>query len=369
MQMLRCQLTVALLAILAMTPAGAQPSVRATRFAENPLITLKTSPSIGDNANGPTVIRVPRWVQRPLGRYYMYFAHHSGQFIRLAYADSVRGPWKVHEPGVLHVKDTAFYRPQPDPTDSPAGVYTHIASPEVYVDEGRQRLILWTHGMWTEGQRWPDRRADAAAWVRQHGYAQFTQAAESSDGLTFHPRPAITRQSYLRVVPFDPSIGSGSPRAQSRGDGRFYGMARLGQLLRASNPLDAFELGGSPFRDSPYAGRVRHVALLEENGVLHVLFSAIGDAPESILHTAITITGDWRDWKIGPVSEVLAPQASYECPNLPVEKSMVGEIDRPARQLRDPALFRDEDRLYLFYTFCGEQGIAGAELTLRPQLR
>lgn len=325
--------------------------LRAIRFTENPLISLTTSPSIGDNANGPTVIRVPRWVQRPLGRYYMYFAHHSGQFIRLAYADSVRGPWKIHEPGVLNVKDTALYRPQPDPADSPAGVYTHIASPEVYIDEGRQRLILWTHGMWTEGQRWPDRRQDATAWVKQRGYAQFTQAAESSDGLTFQVKPAITRQSYLRVIPFG---------------GRFYGMARLGQLLRAATPLDVFELGGSPFRDSPYANRVRHVTLLERQGLLHIVFSAIGDAPESILYTTMRLAGDWDTWRIGPVSKVLVPETRYECPDLPVEKSEVGEIDHPARQLRDPALFSDEGKLYLFYTFCGEQGIAGAEVTLAP---
>jgi hypothetical protein len=252
---------------------------------------------------------------------------------------------------VLHVKDTAFYRPQPDPADSPPGVYTHIASPEIYIDKARQRLILWTHGLWTEGQRWPERRQDAAAWVKQHGYAQFTQAAESSDGLTFQVKPAITRQSYLRVIPFD---------------GRFYGMARLGQLLRASSPLDVFELGGSPFRDSPYAGRVRHVTLLESNGLLHVVFSAIGDAPESILHTTMQMKGDWDTWRIGPVSKVLVPETKYECPDLPPEKSEVGEIDRPARQLRDPALFGDEGQLYLFYTFCGEQGIAGAEVTFAP---
>ena len=341
---------VLLLTLAAIAPAGAQ-SVRANRFAENPLITLSTSPSIGDNANGPTVIRVPRWVQRPLGRYYMYFAHHSGQFIRLAYSDSVRGPWTVYEPGVLHVKDTAFYRPQPDPADSLPGLYTHIASPEIYIDEARQRLILWTHGMWTEGQRWPDRRQDALAWVKEHGYAQFTQAAESSDGLRFQVKPAITKQSYLRVFPHD---------------GRFYGMARLGQLLRASAPLDVFELGGSPFRDSPYAGRVRHVTLLESNGLLHIVFSAIGDAPESILHTTVQMKGDWDAWRIGPVSKVLVPETKYECPDLPLEKSEAGEIDRPARQLRDPAFFGDEGKLYLFYTFCGEQGIAGAEVTFAP---
>jgi hypothetical protein len=325
--------------------------LRATRFVENPLITLTMSPSIGDNANGPTVIRVPSWVERPLGRYYMYFAHHSGQFIRLAYADSVRGPWKIHEPGVLKVEDTAFFRPQPDPPDSPSGVYTHLASPEIFIDERQQRIVIWVHGMWTEGQRWPDRRQDAAAWVKARGYAQYTQAAESRDGLTFRTHPAITRQSYLRVFAYQ---------------GGFYGMARLGQLLRAANPLDQFELGGSPFRDSPYAGRVRHVSLLEDNGLLHIVFSAIGDAPESILYTTMRMTEDWNTWRIGPVSTVLTPETAYECPNLPLEKSEVGEIDRPARQLRDPALFRDQDKLYLFYTFCGEQGIAGAEVTLAP---
>lgn len=325
--------------------------LRATRFAENPLITLKTSPSIGDNANGPTVIRVPAWVQRPLGRYYMYFAHHSGQFIRLAYADSIRGPWKIHEPGVLKVENTAFYRPQPDPPDSPSGVYTHLASPEIFIDEQQKRIVLWVHGMWTEGQRWPDRRQDAAAWVKQHGYAQFTQAAESRDGLAFTTHPAITKQSYLRVFPYQ---------------GQFYGMARLGQLLRAPDALSAFELGDSPFRETPYAGRVRHVSLLEDNGLLHIVFSAIGDAPESILYTTMRMTGDWRQWKVGAISEVLKPQARYECPDLPVAKSEVGEIDHPAQQLRDPALFRDEGTLYLFYTFCGEQGIAGAEVTITP---
>jgi hypothetical protein len=325
--------------------------VRATRFLENPLIRQSLPSSIGDNVNGPTVIRVPRWVERPLGRYYMYFAHHGGQFIRLAYADSVRGPWKVHEPGVLRVEDTVFFRPQPDPDDSPPGAYTHLASPEVYVDEARQRIVLWTHGMWTEGQRWPGRRADALAWLKERGYAQFTQAADSGDGLTFRAHPAITRQSYLRVF---------------RHQGRFYGMARLGQLLRATDPLEAFEPGGSPFRDTPYAGRVRHVALLPEGSFVHVFFSAIGDAPEQILHTTIDVSGDWGEWRIGPVSTVLTPEAAYECLNLPNEPSEVGEIDRPARQLRDPAVFREDGRTYLFYTFCGEQGIGGAEVTFVP---
>ena len=51
-------------------------SVTATRLPQNPLITINSSSTLGDNVNGPAIIRVPSWIERPLGRYYMYFAHH-----------------------------------------------------------------------------------------------------------------------------------------------------------------------------------------------------------------------------------------------------------------------------------------------------
>ena len=101
-------------------------AISAVRFSENPLVTVSGSTSVGDNVNGPSIIRVPPWVKKPLGRYYMYFAHHKGKYIRLAYADSVRGPWKVYEPGVLNVSATAFFRPQPDPTNTGLP-YTRLA--------------------------------------------------------------------------------------------------------------------------------------------------------------------------------------------------------------------------------------------------
>ena len=37
-------------------------------------------------------------------RYYLYFAHHKGSYIRLAYGDAVAGPWTVFEPGVLSLE-------------------------------------------------------------------------------------------------------------------------------------------------------------------------------------------------------------------------------------------------------------------------
>ena len=256
--------------------------VTARRLPQNPLITTRTSASLGDNINGPTVIRVPPWVKQPLGRYYMYFAHHMGAFIRLAYADRIEGPWKIYEPGVLPVRDTAFFRPQPDPPENLENFYTHVASPEIYVDTTRQRLILWFHGWYTDGQRWPVGEPAAREWARQHGYGQYTQVAESSDGMHFDVRPAISKTSYLRVFPHGEYL---------------YGMARLGLLLRSADPLASFEAGANPFRGGPYAGRVRHVAVTRRGSTMYVFFTGIGDAPERVMLSTMDRRrrlGKWR---------------------------------------------------------------------------
>ncbi|PYR36195.1 MAG: hypothetical protein DMF89_08110 [Acidobacteria bacterium] len=65
------------------------PDVFVRRLSTNPLVTVDSSSTRGGNVNGPTVIRVPSWVDRPLGRYFMYFANHMGDSIRLAY-----GHWR-----------------------------------------------------------------------------------------------------------------------------------------------------------------------------------------------------------------------------------------------------------------------------------
>ena len=90
----------------------------------------------------------------PLGRYYLYFAHHKGHHIRLAYADSIRGPWKIYEPGVLAVADTAFKRPVPEP-DPDVPLYLHVASPDVHIDDQNKRIVMFVHGRWTDGKSVP----------------------------------------------------------------------------------------------------------------------------------------------------------------------------------------------------------------------
>ena len=324
-----------------------KPTISTTRLPQNPLITVKSSPTLGDNVNGPSIIRVPSWVDHPLGRYYMYFAHHMGTHIRLAYADALAGPWHVYDPGVLEVKDTAFYRPQPDPPENLENFYTHVASPEIIVDDANKRLVMWFHGWWTDGAMWPVGERAAQAWAREHEYAQDTQSAESKDGLHFAVKPAISKTSYLRVF---------------QRDGYFYGMARLGLLLRSRDPFASFEVGQSVFRDGAYARRVRHVALLQKGSTLYVFFTAIGDAPERVMLSTVDLSVDWQKWQASEPIELLRPQAAYECPQLPNEPSDAGDIKGPAQQLRDPGLFQENGKTYLFYSICGEQGIAAAEV-------
>ena len=43
-----------------------------------------------------------------LGDYYLYFAHHKGGHIRMAYADLPTGPWTLYEPGVVSLEDSGF---------------------------------------------------------------------------------------------------------------------------------------------------------------------------------------------------------------------------------------------------------------------
>ena len=148
-------------------------------------------------------------------------------------------------------------------------------------------------------------------------------------------------------------------------DGFFYSVARLGQLARSKDPFAAFEPGPNPFRDSVNANRVRHVGLLVRGRLLHVFFTAIGDAPERVLMSTIDLTSDWMMWRASPPVDVLRPETRYECAHLPTAPSEPGDVEDRVRQIRDPFVFEEQGRAFLFYSTCGEQGIAAATLAFQ----
>lgn len=291
---------------------AAWPKVR--RFGTNPLITSVSSPTLGDNINGPSVIRVPSWLPEPLGRYYMYFAHHSGTCIRLAYADDLEGPWSIHAPGALQLDDAPAF-------------HNHIASPDVHVDEERKLIRMYFH---------------APARGRT---GQWTGVATSEDGLHFTARPEILGKFYFRVWPWQQ---------------HWYAVAKnnnegWGELYRASQPEGPFELRGNFLRD------MRHAAVVVQDHTLFLFHSRVGDAPERIVVSTVDMRGDWLEWQPTEPREVMRPQEAYEGGRHPVAPSNHGSAVG-MHQLRDPFVMVEEGRWLIFYSGAGEEVICGAEL-------
>jgi hypothetical protein len=93
-----------------------------TPLVDGPILSART-PGLGSqthvNINGPSLVRMPSWASAALGRYHLYFADHKGDAIKLAHADSLAGPWRVHEPGALRLDQTPFLQ---EPPDVPKGI-------------------------------------------------------------------------------------------------------------------------------------------------------------------------------------------------------------------------------------------------------
>jgi hypothetical protein len=289
---------------------------------------------MGGNLNGPSLIRVPDWVEAPLGHYYLYFADHRGAYIRLAYADALAGPWRVHPPGTLRLEDSGFPVGAGELAPPSEGLrrlveagllVPHIASPDVHVDEERREIRMYFHGLCADT-------------------SQRTRVALSRDGLRFGARPEILAPSYLRMV---------------RRDEGWLGMAMPGSFFRSPDGLRDFEAGPHLLDDS-----VRHAALLPRGDDLLVFHSRVGDAPERILCSRVDVRGDWRRWRASPPEEVLAPEEPWEGTDLPLTPSVRGYAPHRLRELRDPAVYREHGRTWLLYAVAGESGIALAELEL-----
>lgn len=277
---------------------------------------------VAENMNGATLFRVPDRVAGRLGRYYLYFAHHEGQYIRMAHADAITGPWTLHAGGVLH-------------RDACPWVATHIASPDLRIEEDG-RIVMYFHGDMTEPR------------------GQFTFRAESTDGLSFTPAPDRLGTFYFRNFEHgDIVYALGKARIyRSIDGGRSF---EHGPLVYPLSPETPGQIGHQA---------LRHSAVLVEGDLAHVVFSRIGDAPEALRYGTMALTGPWHDWLIEDHGVILSPDADFEGGNMPVVASRLGKIMEFQRALRDPHLLRDGGKTYLAYSFGGEAGLALAEIDL-----
>lgn len=322
--------------------------MRVTRLHNAPIITPDLHPSIGHNIQGPSLIRVPDWVSEPLGSYYLYFADHKGRYIRLAYTDDLCGPWKIHPPGTLQLADSYFptqplaaskkdiarikalWHAEKGPQKLSHDLLTeaitpHIASPDVHVNHANQTIVMYYHGL--------EKLAH-----------QISRVATSTDGINFTARPQTFAKSYLRVFPHA---------------GYSYAMAMPGQFYRSTDGFSHFEEGPLLFNKN-----MRHAALLKHENTLYIFWTQVGDMPESILLSTMDISVDWQNWRATEGIEILRPEHPWEGADAPLEPSIRSVAYGHVNQLRDPAIFVENDHIYLLYAVAGESGIAIAEVEL-----
>jgi len=324
-----CEIAILLIGLspYLMLGAQAQESIvpSAIRLLDQPIIRPDMDVRMGSNIQGPSLIRVPDWIENPLGKYYLYFADHRGDYIRLAYADSLTGPWQIYSPGTLTLEQSFFPQTCPPcsvPEGSTAPAYAHIASPDVHVREDLQQIVMYVHGR--------DPRE------------QVTRYATSKDGIHFEGHPEVLGKPYFRVF----EVGA-----------YHYGLAMPGYLYRSGDGISPFEEGPRFFNND-----MRHSAVLVRGNTLYVFWTQVGHVPERIMMSRITMEGDWRQWPESEAIEILRPERDWEGANLPLAASLRGDITVPVNQLRDPTIFEEDGVVYLLYSVSGESGIAIARL-------
>ena len=327
-----------------MTQASIRP------LNDSPIITPEMLPgNDGANINGPSLVRMPDHIPGVLGKYYCYFAHHNGEYIRLAYADSLAGPWTIYEPGVIPLASVPAFRQDRG----------HLASPDaLWIGE---TLYVYVHGM-ISAETYDELGLDPLD-ITTGG--QRTALLTSQDGIHFSEATGILGSFYMRVF----------KQAAS-----YYAIALGGQLLRADQGPDKPFTFGPVIPDSLFPRlrignaigsfdpkdndrRIRHVAIDEDpQGNFWVYYTCSYEQPESIYRARLIISDNWQDWHLKDEVCIRRPSASWEGADLPKSISKNGPPHEPEHALRDPAIYREGDQVYVLWSVAGEQSIAIGQL-------
>ena len=305
---------------------------KAQRLLDQPILQAGTK-EVGNNINGPSLLETPKWLPNCLGRYYLYFGHHFGQNIRMAFSNNLTGPWNIYKGGVLDLKETPFTHERPN-VKQPKwamekgvdGLYPHIASPDVHINELDKSLEMFFHGLDHDGE-------------------QRSLCAVSNDGLTWRVRSKRINQTYLRLFQYKHNK---------------YALGWGGQILK-KNSSGIFEMGPWSFGNQGH----RHAGVLVRGDKLHIVWTRIGDAPEQILYSTIDMSHPWQEWHATKAQVILRPKFDWEGANLPISTSSIGGLAKQEHALRDPFLFEQNDVVYMVYTGGGETSIGIVKLFLK----
>ncbi len=264
----------------------------------------------GNNINGPSLIKVPEFIKKPLGKYYLYFAHHSGKYIRMAYSNNIIGPYHLYRKGVLHLNQVPGYG--------------HLASPDVHINKEKEEIFMYYHCSYENNKT-----------------NQSTFCAKSCDGINFVSDNNIIIYPYFRYFKYKNNE---------------YGIA-MGGLKPSGGVIykkinNDFEIIGHVLPG------VRHMSILVSSDKIYLFYTIVGDTPEHIYMSNLDIEIP----EVTDCKSLIKPEIEYEGSNSPLEPSVYGKAMESVNQLRDPFIYKENNRFFLFYTICGEKGIALCEI-------
>jgi len=274
----------------------------------NPIVYPGLFDKENNNINNPSIIKVPDWVSDAKGKYYCYFSNHNGQSIKLAYTDDLEGNWTVID-DIFHIDSSPCTN--------------HIASPEVLIDNKSNKILMYYHGGTDNGQK--------------------TFLASSIDGLNFTSDTKPLCDFYLRVFEYN---------------NKKYGIAKKGNECSVVYDVD------NDFKPIfEFLPSSRHCATYVKDENLYVFYSNIGDTPEHIRVCKIKLASEVVDWDVISDKALITPTFRFEGAHLSNVTSMPGSATNKfghnnIKEIRDPYLFEDGGKLYLYYVILGEKQIS-----------
>ena len=329
----------------------------------------------GENINGPSLIRIPDWIS-PANRahrsavYYLYFGAHVGDYIRMAWAANITGPWHLYQVGAnVSRGNRGVLDNGGRDINVGNGIVieeNHLASPDVHVDNENRRIILYFHS------------GSSTFFNGNEMSGQFTWVATSPYGLDFNNRiePVRLAPSYVRTFEHGNELyafdNSASPKRALDANNpweppsNYYSGSTLSNLWESRSGSFTQEPIGDNLGLSRAQLRVRHTAVRVVGNDLHVFYTRRGDSPERVMMSTVNLrVGDYENWQFSfPPAEILTATSGWEGGQFMPEPSETSAAPENVNQLRDPYVFEDSDgSLYLIYAGRGEDGLGIAALS------
>lgn len=323
----------------------------------------------GHNINGPSVIRIPDWITpehraHPEAKYYMYFAHHKGAYIRMAWSRSIEGPWSLYQTGKgASIGDRGVLDHGNKYIELDNGIRiqdNHLASPHVIVDDEHQRIVMYFH-------------TGSSTYVKGERFKlQYAYVSTAPYGLEFYEgiEPVVLGRFYFHVFEYDKELyafsNSGWPFKAPSLDAPWTTPQDFDytQFLWQAHPNSPATKNYTTPDGNAKRFSLRHSSVRLVGDELHVFYSQKGLKPERVQMSTIDMSvGDWEKWVLSDPQEIMEAQPGWEGGHLPKLPSSGGWAPDEVNQLRDPFVFEDKDgELYLFYTGSGENAIGVARL-------